>query len=200
MKAIYKRLSKRQRRWFIGGTAFFIFMVISATIGAFLPEQEAEVLPVAGTQAESDRLAKVAESDAKQVEEKAPVAALVAEPAGRDEEIRGSIEDIHADRYTGSEIVEIEVNENLGLNDGSYVVLAHFSFTRTNSAEKTLDLISMYSEDLAASLAETTDVSAVSVFFEAPRFVEGKNATKFAYKRSGIAMILDNEFIVPELK
>lgn len=132
--------------------------------------------------------------------EEVEVAKEVKEPIGRDGEIRKIIEEIHGDKYMGSEIVEIEVNENLGLNDGSFVVLAHFSFTRANSVEKTLNFISMYSEDLAARLAETEDVSAVTVFYEAPRFIENGNVAKFAYNRSGDAMILDNKFIAPELK
>ena len=135
-----------------------------------------------------------------EMKEKVEVAKEVKEPIGRDGEIRQIIEEIHEDKYMGSEIVEIEVNENLGLNDGSYVVLAHFSFTRANSAEKTLNFISKYGEDLAARLAETEDVSAVTVFYEAPRFIEKGNVAKFAYKRSGEVMVLDNEFIAAELK
>lgn len=133
-------------------------------------------------------------------EEVVPVTKEVEEPIGRDGEIRKLVTEIHDDKYIGSEVGEIEVNENIGLNDGSYVVLAHFSYTRANSAEKTLNFVSKYSEDLAASLAETEDISAVTVFYEAPRFLESGNVTKYTYKRSGDAMVLDNKFVSPKLK
>lgn len=173
------------RWWFFAIIAFIILAVIFSPTD----EERAEL--------EAEEAVQVADTEP---EEKVEVVAKPEVAIERDDEIRSIIEDIHAEKYAGSEIVEIEVNENLGLNDGSYVVLAHFSFTRTNSEEKTLNFISKYSEDLAASLAETADVSAVTVFYEAPRFIKGeKNASKFTYKRSGTAMVLDNKFIAPEL-
>lgn len=182
------------RWWFYAIIAFVIIGVIFSPSDEERAELDAEKEVQVATFKED-------QAEKKQAEEKVEVVAEPASTTGRDEEIRNIIEDIHADKYIGSEIVEIEVNENLGLNDGSYVVLAHFSFTRPNSAEKTLNFTSKYSEDLAASLAKTKDVSAVTVFYEAPRFVEsGKNATKFAYNRSGTKMVLDNEFIAPELQ
>lgn len=111
-----------------------------------------------------------------------------------------SLTEKYADEYDGSEIDKIVINENLGADDGSYIVLANMSFPRQNSANQSLKMIEMYSEDLAARLAKEADVSEVTVFWAVPRFVASGNAAKYNYLRKDAGMYLDNSFIAPELQ
>lgn len=182
-------------KWMIIGGIIGLFLLVSVISYALDLREKGDGSIKKGFEAEQEELAadEKAVEVSKEVEE-------VAEPTSRDGEIRKLVTEIHDDKYMGSEVVEIEVNENLGLNDGSYVVLAHFSYTRPNDEEKTLDFVTKYSEDLAARLAEIEDISGVTVFYEAPRFLDSGNATKYTYKRSGDAMVLDNQFISPALK
>lgn len=197
------------KRWKVWGGTFAALIII----GAFVPEP-AEVVPeVAPKKVEAvavkspeeiskdEEAAKRIAEISKANEAKAAEAAKVTKPAQveRDAEIRKAAEGF-IEKYLGSEIVKIDVNENLGANDGSYLVLAHMSFPRPNSVKKSRELVKMYSEDLAANLAKESDVSDVIVFWEVPRFLEGRNAAKFTYKRAGSGMALADEFIAPELK
>ncbi|SNT57726.1 hypothetical protein SAMN05444672_1632 [Bacillus sp. OK838] len=84
----------------------------------------------------------------------------------------------------------MEVNENLGLNDGSYIVLPYLKWDAMNNAKRTKNLIEMYSEDLAANLAKEDDISEVTIFWEVPYHLEGQNIAKFTYKRKGENMII----------
>lgn len=146
----------------------------------------------------SEVTSKAPEENAKEDAEDAPAKPEIV-PSVRDAEIRKAAEGF-IEKYAGSEIVKIDVNENLGANDGSFLVLAYMNFSRPNSAEKTRNFIAKYSEDLAANLAEEADVSDVVVFWEAPRFAEGKNVAKYTYKKAEAGMILQDEFVALELK
>lgn len=203
------------KRWKVWGGVFVVLVVIGLfapnapeeTTSA--PKVEAETKPVVAEKSAEDIAKEQAEFEAKNKAEQeawekksADDAAKKAEaktPAARDVEIRKTAEK-YIEKYAGSEIVKIDVNENLGANDGSYLVLVHMAYPRANSAEMSLKMVTMYSEDLAANLASESDVSDVTVFWEVPRFLEGRNAAKFTYKRAGDGMVLDDEMIASELQ
>ncbi|KWW15470.1 hypothetical protein AS888_08020 [Peribacillus simplex] len=77
----------------------------------------------------------------------------------REEKIEDTINSIIDKNYSHTNISDMEVNENLGLNDGSNIVLPHLKFDAMNNEKRTKNLIEMYSEDLAANLAKEEDIS-----------------------------------------
>ncbi|QNK46466.1 hypothetical protein H7F28_13840 [Brevibacterium sp. PAMC23299] len=92
------------------------------------------------------------------------------------------------------------VNQNLGLNDGSYIVLPHLQWDATNNKERTKRLIEKYSDDLAANLAKEGDISEITVFWEVPYHLEGKNAAKFTYTKNGESMSIGDRWYDPSLR
>lgn len=87
-------------------------------------------------------------------------------------------------------VKEIKVNENMGLDDGSYIVLPHLTWYVKNKEKTTREMLSMYSENIAAKLAGESDVSKVTVFWEVPYHLEGDNSAKFSYIRQGDGMLI----------
>ncbi|MFP3511005.1 hypothetical protein SB775_15330 [Peribacillus sp. SIMBA_075] len=69
-----------------------------------------------------------------------------------------------------------------------------------NNAKRTKNLIEMYSEDLAANLAKEDAISEITVFWEVPSHLEGKNIAKFTYKRKGENMIIGERWYDPSLR
>ncbi|AVB10320.1 hypothetical protein C3438_12880 [Bacillus velezensis] len=88
-------------------------------------------------------------------------------------------------------VEDIEVNQDLGTEKKDQLIaLVHLSFDLKNSSETTKNMIELYSEDLAARLAEEdTSVSELSVFWKAPYIDEDETLAKFSYKRSGEKMV-----------
>ena len=123
----------------------------------------------------------------------------VSKVLSRDEEI-SKLASGYIEEYKGSETIEIKVNENVGADDGSYIVLAYMSYPTQISAERTRKMIEMFSSDLAANLAKESDVSEVAVFWEVPKFLKSGNAAKYAYERLGEGMRLADEVIAAELQ
>lgn len=83
---------------------------------------------------------------------------------------RNIIEDLVDKHLKNVSIEDIEVNQNLGHDKkDQYITLVHLSFDLKNSPATTKKIIELYSEDLAARLAEEdTSVSELSVFWKAP--------------------------------
>ena len=88
------------------------------------------------------------------------------------EEIQQAVETIVEDDLRDTAVSDLSVNENLGLDDGSYVVLAHLEWNVKNRAKTTRDMLEQYSDHLAAKLADY-NVSEVTVFWEVPYHIKG---------------------------
>lgn len=102
--------------------------------------------------------------------------------------IKDSIRDIVSDELSNVTINKIDVNEHAGRNDGTYIVLPHLKLDAKNGASTTLKILEQYSDHLAAKLADITEVSEITVFWEVPSHLEGDNVAKFMYERSGDGM------------
>lgn len=100
--------------------------------------------------------------------------------------------------YDSTSFNEISVNKDMGEGEG-YIVLAHLSFDRKNRANTAKDMISMYAQDLGASLADQPDINEVTVFFEVPYLKEGDNIYKLNMQRSGDGMAIKDEFTDPNI-
>ncbi|MGE6611852.1 hypothetical protein ACQKFG_15130 [Peribacillus sp. NPDC076916] len=116
----------------------------------------------------------------------------------REEEIEEKAKGII--NYNFTKVKELDVNENLGLNDGSYIVLPHLKWDAKNNAKRTKTLLEMYSDDLAANLAKEGDISELVVFWEVPYHLEGKNVAKFTYTKKGENMIIGERWYDPSLR
>ncbi|MEK3887330.1 hypothetical protein [Bacillus sp. FSL K6-3431] len=58
----------------------------------------------------------------------------------------------------------------------------------------------MYSDNIAAKLAEETDVSEITVFWEVPDHLEGNNVAKYMYERSGDGMAKVDNWLAPKIR
>lgn len=202
------------KRWKVWGYPFaaLVLLGIILDVSGWTDANEAEKAEetAARVQAVEAELAASAEArakaDAKKAAEKPKVTTADVKSESAEVTTAGRVAEIRKvavkfiEKYDGSETVKIDVNENMGANDGSYIVLAYMSFPRKNSAKMSREMIEMYSSDLAANLAKESDVSAVTVFWEVPRFVASGNAAKYAYERIGSGMVLDDEVVAVELQ
>lgn len=102
--------------------------------------------------------------------------------------IKDSIRDIVSDELSNVTVNKIDVNEHMGRNDGTYIVLPYLKWSVKNSAKTTMEMLEMYSDHLAAKLADDKNVSEITVFWEVPYHLEGNNVAKFMYERSGDGM------------
>lgn len=130
----------------------------------------------------------------------------VEEPEANDENVEVTREEEIEEKakgiinYNFTKVEELDVNENLGLNDGSYIVLPHLKWDAMNNAKRTKTLLEMYSDDLAANLAKEGDISELVVFWEVPYHLEGKNVAKFTYTKKGENMIIGERWYDPSLR
>ena len=104
------------------------------------------------------------------------------------DKIKQTVEGVIADDLSNVTIKKIDINEHMGRNDGTYIVLPHLKLDAKNSANKTFKILEQYSDHLAAKLADITEVSEITVFWEVPSHLEGDNVAKFMYERSGDGM------------
>lgn len=118
----------------------------------------------------------------------------------REEKIEKTAKGIIKKNDSFSKVKELDVNKNLGLNDGSYIVLPHLKWEAMNNPERTKRLLEMYSDDLAANLAKEGDISELVVFWEVPYHLEGKNLAKFTYTKKGDKMYIDERWYDPSFR
>ncbi|MFD1205712.1 hypothetical protein ACFQ38_11435 [Sporosarcina contaminans] len=95
--------------------------------------------------------------------------------------------------------ISLDVNKNYGLDDGSYIVLPKLKWDVKNSSKTTKEMLEMYSDHIAAKLADQKDVSEITVFWEVPHHLEGDIIAKFMYNRSGDSMAKTDNWFAPLL-
>ena len=111
----------------------------------------------------------------------------------RADEIKGIVEDKVKSDYDSTSIKEITVNEDAGKGEG-YIVLAYLSFDAKNTAKTAKNMITMYGQDLGATLASQPDINEVTVFWEVPYLKVGDNVYKINMQREGEGMSIENEY------
>ena len=96
------------------------------------------------------------------------------------------------EKYMNTEISSITINENYGTNTpDDYIALVNLVWNVQNSAGTTNEMLSMYSNDLAATVANSCDnVQEIAVFWEVP--YHGKNS-KYSFERKGKEMYLSDK-------
>ena len=216
MKNLDYRTKDGEKPWYKRWKSWAIIVAALIVINIFAPEQPEKAAPedVEKPVTKSVSAEKPAENSeetekvlpVREVEDKAkvesknfPAKEKTKKTVSRDVEIRSKAE-LYIKEYKGSKTVEIKVSENIGAGDGSFIVLAYMSYPANISAERSRKMVEMFSSDLAANLARESDVSAVTVFWEVPKFLNSGNAAKFAYERLGDGMRLESQHIAPELQ
>ena len=94
-----------------------------------------------------------------------------------------------ADSYRETEIERIEINENLGTDEGDdYIVLPHLVWNVKNETDMTQQMLELYSSDLAATLYnECPDVAEVCIFWTVPYDNNGSAKMWFTRENGGMA-------------
>ncbi|MGE6376626.1 hypothetical protein [Peribacillus muralis] len=169
----FRKTRKVKKRLLRASWSFFLFLILFA----FAIEDDPEV-----------------EKSSVSTEEKTQTG------ESREDEIAETINSIIDKNYSHTTVSDMEVNENLNLNDGSYIVLPYLKFDAMNNEKRTKNLLEMYSEDLAANLTKEDDISEVTVFWEAPYLLEGQNIAKFTFTRKSENMIIAESWYDPSLR
>ena len=139
---------------------------------------------------------KSTESDTKPKDESAP---KEEQPKDVKEEIKGVVEAIVSDDLKRTNIKDVTVNNYQG-EEGKFIVLPYLEWEVKNSKDTTVEMLEMYSDNLAAKLYEQEDIEEITIFWEVPYHLEGDNVAKFNYKRSDMGMAKLDIWLAPVLK
>lgn len=138
-----------------------------------------------------------AQEPVEEVVEEAVVAETVkpAEPATPEEALTEYITARITEHYPRTDIDKIEINEDLGTEEeGDYVALIYLTWNVKNKPEMTEQMLQMYSDDMAASLAiDHPEVQAMAVFWEVPYL--NASASKWSYGRKDGGMYMDDKVL-----
>lgn len=118
----------------------------------------------------------------------------------RVEEIENAVKSIIEEDLNGTSINKLLINEHMGLDDGSYIVLPHLKWDAKNGAKNTRIMLERYSDNIAAKLVEQGDVSEITVFWEVPYHSEGENIAKYMYEKSGDGMAKIDQWYSPAIR
>ena len=104
------------------------------------------------------------------------------------EVIEGVIRDRIVAEYDNTDIDRITINEDMGTDEtGDYIALVYLVWNVENSAKMTKEMLTLYSDDLAATVAkECENVQEIAVFWTIP-YHNNANA-KCSYERKGNGM------------
>lgn len=107
--------------------------------------------------------------------------------------IENIIRDHIVDLYSNTDIDSITINDNLGTEiDGDFIALVYLTWNVNNSAETSKEVLELYSDDLAATIADSCpDVQELAIFWTVP-YLNNANA-KCSYERKEEKMyVMDN--------
>lgn len=113
----------------------------------------------------------------------------VTESSEPEDQIKSIINKRVTDKYAQTAIDGITINENASSQSkGGSVVLVNLTWNVRNSEETSKEMLGMYSDDLAATVAqECSDVEELAIFWDIPYLDVD---AKWAYERKGDSMIL----------
>lgn len=98
------------------------------------------------------------------------------------------------EKYDETTIDRITINEDGGTDEeGDYIVLAYLKWDRKNKEDMTKEMLRMYCDDFAGTLAEKApNVSEVAMFWEVP-YHGDKGTSKCSYERKNNEMYLTDK-------
>lgn len=118
-----------------------------------------------------------------------------AEPLSPEDALTEYITARITDHYLKTDIDKIDIGEDLGTEEeGDYVALIYLTWNVKNKPEMTEQMLQMYSDDMAASLAlDHPEVQAMAVFWEVPYL--NASASKWSYGRKDGGMYMDDKVL-----
>ena len=90
-------------------------------------------------------------------------------------------------------INELTINEDASVDEERYIVLANLKWDVKNTANLTKDMLDMYSDHLAAKLADDKNIHELVIFWEVPYHKEGDTILKKTYQNDSDGMYLSDE-------
>lgn len=109
--------------------------------------------------------------------------------------IESTIRQRVSDKYDNTDITKITVNEDAGTdNPDDYIALVYLKWNVKNSESTSEEMLSMYSNDLAATVSEEyEDVQEITIFWEVPYLTD--NTSKWTFERKEKNMYLTDNII-----
>lgn len=102
-------------------------------------------------------------------------------PISNSQKIKNTIE-YRSKEYTNCKVTDIVVNIETFSNPVQHIVLVYIEYGLNNSLDKTQEMIDIYSDDMAAYLAQMYDsLSEVCVFWTVPKYYDSNIAAKCSY-------------------
>jgi hypothetical protein len=148
-KPIYKR------KWFIGVVVLFVFIALVVAFG----EDEVDHVDVPQG---NDTVGEDVEGNDDQEEND--------QKLSPEDEIEKAIQErIDEGDYRNAEPTQIRVNRNMGDDENeTYIALVNFDFTISNRIETGNDVMGLYSDDLAATLANKgfENIAEIAIFWD----------------------------------
>jgi len=129
------------------------------------------------------------------VEEVVAETAKPAEPLSPEDALTEYITARITDHYLKTDIDKIDIGEDLGTEEeGDYVALIYLTWNVKNKPEMTEQMLQMYSDDMAASLAlDHPEVQAAALFWEVPYL--NASTSKWSYRRKDGGMYMDDKVL-----
>ncbi|MCI8992994.1 MAG: hypothetical protein HFG80_09815 [Eubacterium sp.] len=113
---------------------------------------------------------------------------VIQEEISVESEIETAIRDHITDQYSNTDIDSITINENLGTDaEGDYIALVYLTWNVKNTAKTSKEVLELYSNDLAATLAESCpSIQELAIFWTVPYLNDA--SAKCSYERKDGAM------------
>jgi hypothetical protein len=105
------------------------------------------------------------------------------------EQVNGIVEE----DLDSTTITDLRINEDASVDEERYIVLVDLEWDVMNSASTTKDMLDMYSDHLAASLADDELIHEVALFWTVPYHNENDSILKRTYENRDGGMYLDDE-------
>ena len=92
-----------------------------------------------------------------------------------------------------TDITNIEINKDASVDEERYIVLVNLKWDVKNKPKTTKDMLDMYSDHLAAKLADNELIHELVLFWEVPYHKEGQSILKRTYQNKEDGMYLEDE-------
>lgn len=166
--------------WFIAIVVVFVLAIIGNGMNGTEDESKANVKEV-----EKKDIIETPSKDEK--------------PKDVKEEIKEITEGIISKDLNRAKINNLMVNNFQG-EENKFIVLPHLKWEVKNGKGTTIEMLEMYSDNLAAKLYEREGIEEITVFWEVPHHLEGDNIAKFNYTRTDNGMAKMDKWLDPVLQ
>lgn len=171
-----KKNGDSPKKHFIIAAVFFVLSLVVAALSPSKPEDE---VTVADNSSNKEEIS-TAPSETTSISESSEVTENV---STEERVIRTRI----AEKYADTDIDSITLNDDLGTEaEGDYIALVRLTWNVKNSGKTSKEMLSMYSSDLAATVAqECPTIQEIAIFWTVPHL---NDTAKCSYERKDDGM------------